>query len=149
SSCRCWARACKRRPPRPATHRTPVQALAVRPDEGPVLGYYFGCEEESCASQRLRPRWLVIVVYPFFACNWLQTCEETVKSQTALETGAKKRRKPASFLTFRGFERGGCGVAATYVNISNGVIFASGGPCRAGVLHHPVGHPYAHRDVGD
>ena len=43
----------------------------------------------------------------------LQTCEETVKSQTALETGAKKRRKPASFLTFRGFERGGCGVAAT------------------------------------
>ena len=39
--------------------------------------------------------------------------EETVKSQTAPETGAKKRRKPASFLTFRGFERGGCGVAAT------------------------------------
>ena len=88
-------------------------AVAAPLDEGPVLGYYFGCEEESCASQRLRPRWLVIVVYPLFACNWLQTCEETVKSAAAQNGAVTKRQKPASSLAFRAFRKGRCGVRMT------------------------------------
>lgn len=68
------------RQPRPAdSSAKPPRGACGTPARGPCFGVLLWCEEESCARERLRLRYLVSVVYPLFAWNWLQTCEETVK----------------------------------------------------------------------